>query len=194
MQCSCVCLALLNHSSCEEFLCVWNCAATTRCLSSPIISWKSLLRCHLGAGEFRSIIEAAGYNPSQFHSPFLRAAAFLLLWTTAVRFYKQQKLSPKEKNWRTWTCCGKIGEHWPHPSGSGSAGIMSERFSPSPVCPWGQNKNMLYLVIKSTGRCNRIKKDNLFFSLNCVPLTPFPTSPANTLGPSQLDLHPLLIS
>lgn len=140
MQCSCVCLALCNHSACEDFLCVWSCAATACCLPSPIISWKSLIWCHFGAEKFCSIIEATGYNPSQLHSPFLRATAFLLLWTTAVRFHEQQKLSSKEKDWRTWTCCGDTGERWLHPSDLGAAGIISECFSPSPSAPEGRIK------------------------------------------------------
>lgn len=165
MQCSCVCLALLNYSSCEEFIYVWNFATTAHCLPSPTISWKSLLWWHFGTRKFCSIIEAAEYNPSQLCSPFVRAAAFLLLWTTAGRFHKQQKVSSREKDWRTWTC-GKTREHWPHPSNQVSAGIVSGCLSSSPICPWGQNKNMLYLVIKSTGRCNRIKKDNIFLPVS----------------------------
>lgn len=137
IQCSCVCLTLLNYSSYEEFLCLKSYSyRTLPALLYHFLKKFAMVQAHL-----------IPQGRQQLCSPFVRATAY----------HEQPKLSSKTEDWRTWSGCGETGEHWPHWRDVGSAIIMSECFS-----SWRQNKNKLYLVIKSTGRCNRIKKDSIY--------------------------------
>lgn len=155
IQCSSVCPTLLNHSSCEEFLCL------------KLYSYRTLpaLLYHFLK---KFVMVQAHLVPQvrqQLCSPFVRATVY----------HKQHKLSSKKEDWRTWIGCGETGEHWPHWRDVGAAVIMSECFS-----SWGQNRSKLYLVIKSTGKCNRIKKDT--YLLKLCPFNSLSYSPYQHFG------------